>query len=297
MGNSLKMHYLKNLLAVIGGVFLAFILLALVISFTFRGGLARGDKVAVVKIEGIIKDPTEVSLRLSELGERKDVKAVVVRINSPGGGVGPSQEIYRGIKRLGDKKPVVASMGAVAASGGYYAASAADKIVANPGTITGAIGVLIEFVNASELLKKLGLKGYVLKSGKFKDAGSPLRKMENEEREMIQRVLNDVNSQFIRAVAEGRGLKTGVVKKIADGRIFSGSQAKKKGLVDELGDLTDAVELSARLAGIKGKPQVIYPEKKSFGLWQTVLGSRFPDRFADLFTGLRIMYLMPNPES
>ncbi len=291
------MSSFKNFLAVTGAVFLAFIILVLIISFAFRGGLSHGDKVAVVNIKGIIKDPTEVSLRLSELGERKDVKAVVIRINSPGGAVGPSQEIYRGIKRLGEKKPVVASMGAVAASGGYYAASAARKIVANPGTITGAIGVIIEFVNASELLKKIGLKGYVLKTGRFKDAGSPFRKLDKEDREMIQRVLNDVNSQFIRAVAEGRGLKIKDVKKIADGRIFSGSQALKNGLVDELGDLTDAVELSARLAGIKGRPKVLYPPKKSFGLWQTILGGRLPDRFADLFTGLRIMYLMPNPVS
>ncbi|GMR04390.1 MAG: signal peptide peptidase SppA [Thermodesulfobacteriota bacterium] len=289
------MSFVKNLLAVLGAVFLAFILLAIVISLTLKGGLGYGEKVAIVSLEGVIKDPTEISRQLIELGDREDIKAVVVRINSPGGAVGPSQEIYSGIKRLARKKPVVASMGAVAASGGYYAATAAEKIVANPGTITGAIGVLIEFVNASELLKKIGVQGYVIKSGRFKDTGSPFRKMESADKEMIQRVLNDINSQFIEAVAEGRGLKINYVRKIADGRIFSGAQAKSNGLVDELGDLADAIELSAKLAGIKGKPEVIYPEKRPFGLWQALTGARLPDRFTELFTGLRVMYLMDTP--
>lgn len=284
----------KNLLAAVGAVFLALIVLSLLIAyFSGRTPIGGEDKVAVVNLEGVIADPLDFTAELREYEERDDVKAVVVRINSPGGGVGPSQEIYSAIKRLKKKKKVVASMGAIAASGGFYAAMAADKIVANPGTITGSIGVIVEFMNAEDLLSKIGLQGYVIKSGQFKDTGSPLRKMTPEERALIQGVIDDVNGQFISAVAEGRGLKEEAVRKIADGRIFSGSQAAKQGLVDQLGDLADAIDLGAELAGIKGKPYVIYPEKKVFGLWNAVFGDSIAN-LAGQLSGLRIMYMTPN---
>ena len=182
--------------------------------------------------------------RLKVLEERDDVKAIVVRIDSPGGAVGPSQEIHGEIKRLREKKKVVASMGTIAASGGYYTAVAADKIVANPGTITGSIGVIVEFFNAEELLQKIGLKGYVVKSGKFKDVGSPLRKMEDEERKLLQAVIDDVNDQFIEAVAEGRNLKPEDVRAIADGRIFTGPR-QRKGPYRRARGLSRAIKLGA----------------------------------------------------
>ncbi len=288
---------LKNLLAAIGAVFLIVIALSFVLAYVFGGGLGRGDKIAVVKLEGVITDSADIDRQLHDLEERDDVKGVVIRINSPGGAVGPSQEIYTEIKRLRKTKKVVASMGAIAASGGYYASVAAEKIVANPGTITGSIGVIVEFIDAQDLLAKIGLKGYVVKSGKYKDTGSPLRKMEKDEKDLLQGVINDVNGQFIKAVAEGRHMKIEDVTAIADGRIFSGSQARERGLVDSLGDLTDAINLSAQMAGIKGKPTVVYTERKAFSLWKTVMGdalSRNLD-FTELFSGLRIMYLIPKP--
>lgn len=286
------MALVKNLLAAVGLVLLIIIVLTVLISL---GGPGGGAKVAVVKLEGVIIDAADINMELRGFAERDDVKAVVIRINSPGGAVGPSQEIYSEIKRLRKTKTVVASMATIAASGGYYAASAAEKIVANPGTITGSIGVLVEFVNATELLDKIGLKGYVVKSGKYKDVGSPLRKMEDDEIRMLQGVVDDVNDQFIRAVAEGRGIEEAEVRRIADGRIFTGAQALGIGLVDQLGDLTDAINLSARLAGIKGKPYVIYPEKKGLNLWSNLFGANFTGNITGLFSGLRLMYLTPTP--
>src|SRR5574340_502438 len=286
---------LKNLLAAIGAVFLIIIALSFVLAYVFGSGLGRGDKVAVVKLEGVITDSADIEKQFQDLEERDDVKGVVIRVNSPGGAVGPSQEIYSGIKRLRKTKKVVASMGAIAASGGYYASVAAEKIVANPGTITGSIGVIVEFIDAEDLLSKIGLKGYVVKSGKYKDTGSPFRKMETDEKELLQGVISDVNGQFIKAVAEGRNMKVEDVAAVADGRIFSGSQAKARGLVDSLGDLTDAIDLCAKMAGIKGKPTVIYTERKAFSLWKTFMGEELNKNldFTELFSGLRIMYMVP----
>lgn len=286
---------LKTLLAAVGAVVIIVIALSLVVSLLTGRAVSRGGSIAVIKLEGVITDPLEITTGLKELRERDDIKAVVIRINSPGGAVGPSQEINSEIKRLAKAKKVVASMGAIAASGGYYAAIAANKIVANPGTITGSIGVIIEFVNASELLSKIGLKGYVIKSGKFKDTGSPLRKMEDDESAYMQDVVNNVNRQFIKAVAEGRKLKEDDVAKIADGRVFTGLQAKELGLIDSIGDLTDAIDLAANLAGIKGKPNVVYIDRKGAGIWRAVFGNSAAESFADLFSGMRVMYMVPQP--
>lgn len=290
----MRREALRNILAAIGAVFVSIVVLAILIGI-FSGKGVTGDKVAVVDIRGVIADPYEINEELREYGEREDVKAVVLRIESPGGAVGPSQEIYREIQKLREKKTVVASMGAIAASGGYYAACAANKIMANPGTITGSIGVIVEFINAKELLGKIGLKGYVVKSGKYKDVGSPLREMEKEERELLQSVINDVNGQFIKAVAEGRGLRPEEVEKIADGRIFTGAQAKELKLVDELGGLSDAIALGASLAGIEGEPDVIYPERQKMSFWKTFAGDMSVESLAELFTGLRVMYMIENP--
>jgi len=221
-----------------------------------------GDKIAVVDIKGVITSSRGIVEQIEKLKEDSDVKAIILRINSPGGGVGPSQEIYREVLRAKEKKKVITSMESVAASGGYYVACASDIIVANPGTITGSIGVVMEFSNVEDLLKKIGLRSYVIKSGKHKDIGSPLRKMTSEEKAILQGVIDSVHSQFVRAVAEGRYMEEGKVRRIADGRIFSGEQAKELGLVDRLGSLQDAIEIAAEMIGIEGKPVVVYPKKK-----------------------------------
>lgn len=235
--------------------------LILVVSFV-KPFIPFGDKVGVVEIKGLITDPRFTVDSIVKFRKDKGVKAIVLRIESPGGAVGPAQEIYQEVKKASKVKKVVASMGSVAASGGYYITSAADKIFANPGTVTGSIGVVAEFPNVEELLKKVGLKAVVIKSGDFKDIGSPLREMTPEEREIMKGVINGVHRQFIQAVAEGRDLPVEAVEQIADGRIFTGERAKELGLIDQLGNLQDAIASASELVGIKGEPHVIYSEKK-----------------------------------
>jgi len=250
-------------LIVIGVILGVFLLLILFLSrFGEEKAFALGDKIAVVNIRGMITSSRDIVEQIDTFKEDDDVKAIILRINSPGGGVGPSQEIYREILRAKEKKKIIASIESVGASGGYYVACASDVIVANPGTITGSIGVVMEFSNIEELLKKIGFRSYVIKSGKHKDIGSPLREMTPQEREILQGVIDNVHTQFVRVVAEGRKMEEGKVRRIADGRIFSGEQAKELGLVDRLGSLQDAIEIAAEMAGIKGKPTVIYPKRK-----------------------------------
>ncbi|MBW2175153.1 MAG: signal peptide peptidase SppA [Deltaproteobacteria bacterium] len=231
-----------------------------------------GEKVGVVEVKGVIADAKETVLQLKRFRQNDDVKAIVLRIDSPGGGVGPSQEIYAEVKRTTRTKKVV--MGAIAASGGYYVAAAADHVVANPGTITGSIGVLMEFTNLEELFKKIGLSAVVLKSGKYKDTGSPLRKMTPEERDLLQKFIDNVHQQFVTAVAEGRKMSEESVRAIADGRILSGEQAQKLGLLDSLGNMEDAIAIAAELGGIKGEPSVVYAEEKKFSMLELILGSK-----------------------
>ena len=249
--------------------FFGLILLIGMISL-FIDGLGR-DKLAVITVKGIIADSKSVIEQIHEADEISGVKGMVIRINSPGGGVGASQEIYREVSKIKDKK-VVVSMGSVAASGGYYIACGAEKIYANPGTLTGSIGVLMEFANVEELLGKIGLKGYVVKSGEYKDMGSPIRPMTDQERELLQGVIDSTYGQFVKVVANGRKLPEDYVRGLADGRIFTGEQAKDLKLVDELGDLDDAIDGVAKMAGIKGKPYVKYMEKKRFSIFNLFLG-------------------------
>lgn len=226
-----------------------------------------GEKIAVVRIEGVILDSNEIIEELKEYRSSDSVKAILLRIDSPGGAVAPSQEIYQEVKKIRDegKKKIVTSMGSVAASGGYYIASASDKIVANPGSITGSIGVILELANISGLMKKVGVESVIVKSGKYKDIGSMFRAMTPEERELIQGVIDDTHDQFIEAVAEGRGMEKEKVIPIADGRVFTGRQAQKLGLVDEIGNMQDAIKITAKLVGIKGKP-VLLEKKKRFSI-------------------------------
>ena len=222
-----------------------------------------GAKVAVVEIEGIILDGGQAVRDLREHGDNPSVKAVVVRINSPGGVVAPTQEIFSAIQRLRKGgKPVVASLGAVAASGGYYVATACDRVYANPGTLTGSIGVVMQMANFQGLFKKVGVEYVVIKSGAFKDVGNFARQMTPEERAILQRLLDDVYGQFVDAVAEGRGLERKDVLAFADGRIYSGQQAHALKMVDELGGYEDAIDAAGKLANIPGRPKIVYPRRK-----------------------------------
>src|SRR5512136_26553 len=234
------------------------------------GRFAFGDKNAIVEIQGLIAQSSGIIEEIHEYLEDDDVKAIILRVDSPGGGVGPSQEIHREIVKATQQKKIVTSMGAVAASGGYYVACASHLIVANPGTITGSIGVIMQFSNLEELLKKIGIKGVVLKSGEHKDIGSPFREMTPEEKRIMQEVLDNVHQQFIQAVADGRKLDRSKVVQIADGRILTGEQAKNLGLVDEMGNLQDTIDLTAKMVGIEGKPNVIYPKRK-LSIWELLM--------------------------
>lgn len=232
-----------------------------------------GDAVGIVQIEGTIGDSRETIESLKQFGQSKGIKAIVIRIDSPGGAVAPTQEIYEEIEKLKKKKPVVASLGGMAASGGYYIASACDQIVSNAGTLTGSIGVIMELGNVEELLKKIGVQGYSIKSGANKDIGSPLKPLSPEGKAILQNLVNNVHAQFVGAVAKGRRMTEDKVKELADGRVYSGEQAKGLGLVDVLGNMEDAVDLAAKRVGIKGTPQVVYSRAEQKGWWDRLFSS------------------------
>jgi protease-4 len=236
-----------------------------------EGPFNPGEKVGVIPIEGIIGDSKEIVAEINEFADNSSIRAVVLRIETPGGGVAPSQEIYQAVRELRKKKKVVVSMGSVAASGGYLIAVAADRIVANPGTITGSISAVMHYANVEELLKKVGVRSSVIKSGKFKDIGSPVRTMTMEERSLIQGIVDDIYDQFIRTVSENRRIPLTKIIALSDGRIFTGRQAKELGLVDELGGLQDAVLLAGRLSGVKGKPEIVYGMKKKTTFWRYMI--------------------------
>jgi len=234
-----------------------------------EGSLPGGAKVAIVEVDGIIgvgpdrsADADNIVRTLGEYRDNPSVAAVVLRVNSPGGVVGPTQEIFSAVLRVrAAGKPVVASLGSVAASGGYYVAVAATRILASPGTLTGSIGVIMQLANVESLLKKVGVDYVVVKAGAYKDIGSFARPMRPEERQVLQALLDDVYGQFVTAVAEHRGLDRKTVLGFADGRVYSGQQARALKMVDELGGLEEAIEAAAKLAGIAGKPKVIYPRR------------------------------------
>jgi protease-4 len=224
------------------------------------------DGVGVLVIDGAIDDSRQPLAELKRFKEAPWIKALVVRIDSPGGAVAPTQEIFEEIRKVKAKKPVIASMGGMATSGGYYIASACDKIVANPGSLTGSIGVIMQLASVEELMKKIGIKGYNVKSGANKDIGSPFHELSAEGRAILQALVDNVHSQFVSAVARGRDMDEAVVRKLSDGRIYSGAQAKDLGLVDQFGTLEDAIELAAKQAGVESGPAVYYsrPERESF---------------------------------
>jgi len=233
-----------------------------------RQALAFGDKIGVIEIEGTMITGTQAVDEIRQFAKDDGIRAIVLRIESPGGVVAAAQEIYDELGKVRRRgKPIVASMGGIAASGGYYIACGADSIVANPGTLTGSIGVIMRLPNAEELLKKIGLRYEVIKTGKYKDTGSMSRPMTPEERALLQEMLDDVHDQFVTVVSVDRNIDKDAVMEFADGRVMSGRQALELGLVDRLGGFRDAVLLAAELAGIDGEPAIVRPRRKAISLW------------------------------
>ena len=248
--------------ALAGVFFLLSLFLASILGL--NGKIAKSDKIAIINIESIITQSSNTVRQIKKYADDKSIKAIVLRIDSPGGGVAPSQEIHSEILKVrkSSNKIVVTSMGNLAASGGYYIACASDKIVANPGTLTGSIGVIMTFSNIEELMKKIGLKTEIIKSGEFKDIGSPMREFTEKEKKLLQGVIDDVYDQFVNAVSVGRSIAVQKVKELSDGRIFTGRQAFEIGLVDKLGSLEEAIKLAAELVGIEGKPKIVSEKKE-----------------------------------
>lgn len=277
---------------------------------TFSGS---GDRIAVIPVEGVIDDAMAKSINryLKQYGEDNRVKAIVLRVDSPGGGVSASQEIYREVKRLKDekKKTIVVSMASVAASGGYYIACPADKIFANPGTVTGSIGVIAEWLNYKDLAEWAKVKPVVFKSGEFKDTGSPTRELTEREKEYFQGMINELYGQFVQAVTDGRKgrgsegneLNEERVKLLADGRVYTGESARKYGLIDEIGNYQDALKATAKMIGVKGEPQLVTPPKPREGVSildllmgaskiQDFTPSQLPKQLSDLDTSVKFKY-------
>jgi protease IV len=254
------------------------------------------QNIGVIPIEGVISDSGDIVDQIEEFADDQDIRAVVLRIDSPGGAVAPAQEIYQAVLELKKKKKVIVSMGSVAASGGYLIAVASDRILANPGTITGSISAVMHHANIEELMKKIGVASSVVKSGKFKDIGSPTRKMTDEEKAIIQGIIDDIYNQFVEVIVQNRKMPVQDVLQLADGRIFSGRQAKKLGLIDDLGGFSDAVALAGRLAGIRGKPEVVYGRKRKDSIFRHLTGKMTSLLFESLnekrghFTG--VLYLL-----
>ncbi len=273
---------------IFGALFVLLIFISL-LAVLFQKNLPVGDRIALIRIEGPIIDSKGTLDEMKDYVKDTSIKAIVLRIDSPGGAVAPSQEIYEEVRKAIAKKKIIVSMGSVAASGGYYIASPATKIIANPGTLTGSIGVIMEIPNVEGLMNKIGVKTEVIKSGRHKDIASVFRGIGKEEREILQNVLDNVHEQFIAAVAEGRKMMRDDVKRIADGRIFTGEQALKIGLIDELGNLEDAVNIAAKLSGIKGEP-VVVTKKERFSVVD-LLRDKVPKELANMFPSVKVKYL------
>ncbi len=237
------------------------------------GKSGKTGNIAVVEVLGTILDAKSTVETLRDLRNDKEAKAVILRVDSPGGSVGASQEIYEAVQELKSKKPVVVSMGTVAASGGYYIAAPATKIVANEGTITASIGVRMELMNVEDLLSWAKVKPFTLKSGRLKDVGSPTRPMTPEEKEYLESLLKAMHDQFKKAVAESRGLSMEEVEKFSDGRVVTGLQAKDLKLVDEVGGFDKAIHIAANLAGLKEEPEIYYPEQTHKEFWERFMES------------------------
>ena len=296
-------------LSLFGFLFLAY--LAVNADEESSSSFSSAPQVGVIEVKGEIKNTEKLLKNLTKFAKNDKIKAILVRIDSPGGAVAPSQELYTELRRIGEKKKVVCSMGNLAASGGYYIAVGCQKIVANPGTLTGSIGVISQLPYLGGIAEQLHFKMITIKSGKLKDVGNSFREMTDEERAYFQGMMDSVHNQFIAAVVQGRGLKDEEVRPYADGRILTGAQAKDLKFVDELGNFNDAIKLTAALAGIEGDPKLVYPsEEQKFGI-----GELFKEGGSAMMRGMKeealgtasgasmglttsspgLMYLMPFP--
>jgi protease-4 len=240
------------------------------------------ERVGVVEIKGVITSSSRIIKELDRYRDDNSIKAIVLRIDSPGGAVGPAQEILREVEKVRTKKKIVASLGTVAASGGYYIASGANLIMANRGTATGSIGVIMQFANIQGLTKKLGLDFFNLKSGRYKDVGSPFRPMTAQDKAYLQGLLDNIYQQFLSDVARNRKIPLAKLRTLAEGKVYSGEEAKQVGLVDAFGNLQDAIQRAGRLGGIKGKVKAVYPEKEGFSLLRLLLGQETEESLGQL---------------
>jgi protease IV len=255
----------------------------IVLTFLGKGSLfSTQEAVGVVEIKGLLTDSATTIKQLDHYRDDDNIKAIVLRINSPGGAVGPAQEILREVEKVRAKKKIVASLGTVAASGGYYIASGANLIMANRGTTTGSIGVIMQFANLEGLIKKVGLDFFNLKAGQYKDVGSPFRAMTPEDKAYLQGLLDNIYNQFLSDVARNRKIPLARMKTLAEGRIYTGEEAKQAGLVDEFGNLQDAIDKAGRLGGIKGKVKAVYPEKEGSSLLRLLLGQKTEEALSQL---------------
>ena len=275
-------------------------IIAFFFAASIMGGLMQDklktskSEIALVHVNGILMDSSEIVRKLSKYRRDSQIKAIIVRIDSPGGAVAPAQEIHDEIYKIKESQKIVyASLGSVAASGGYYIACAADYVLANPGTLTGSIGAIMAFNNVEELAKKIGVRPAVIKSGAFKDSGSPLRSLEPEERKLLQNVVDDVHQQFVQAVSVGRNLPEEKVKQFADGRVMTGKQALDFDLIDEFGGLEKTIQLLGKKIGIVGYPSVLEEkEEVPFMDWlmQSVVSKNLTQSILPA-TGPRLQYL------
>jgi protease IV len=264
-----------------GGAFFLFVLAVFcVVYLTLHAGSSEssfggfGDRIGVVDLEGVILSPDPVVGQLKKFNDDSSIKAIILHVNSPGGGVAASEEIYREVKRIHDekKKQIVVSIETVGASGAYYVSSASNKIYADNGSIVGSIGVIAEWVNYGDLLKWAKLKSVVLKTGEFKDTGNPTRDLTPAEQAYMQSLIDNMFGQFIQAVADGRGMKFDDVKAIANGKVWTGQQALSMKLIDNVGDFEAVVKDTAKSVGITGEPTLVHPEKDRKTLLDLMLG-------------------------
>lgn len=266
-----------------GGVFFVFLLAVFaLVYYTVRNNetstevmrSGSGGKIAVVDLEGVIITPKDTVKQLKKFADDDSVKAIILHINSPGGGVAASEEIYKQVRRIRDekKKQIVASIETVGASGAYYVASGANKIYSDNGSIVGSIGVIMEWYNYGDLIKWAKLKNVVIKTGEFKDTGNPARDLTPAEQQYLQGTAENMLGQFVASVASGRNLKVEDVKSIADGKVWTGEQAKSMKLVDEIGDFETVVQQTAKAVGIKGEPTLVRAEKERYSLVDLLFG-------------------------
>jgi protease-4 len=268
-------------LVFIGLVFVGIALFAFSAAIRFTGGEytygGSGDKIAIVEINDVIMSSERTVEQIKKYRQDKSIKAIIIRMNTPGGGVAASQEIYEEVKKTRDSgKIIVVSMGSLAASGGYYISMGANLIVANPGTLTGSIGVIAQFMNIKDLAEKLGINETTIKSGELKDAGSPFREMNEKDKEYFQDVVDNSFGQFLDVVAKERKMDKEKLMQYANGRVFTGLQAKQYGLIDSLGTFEDAVRITSQMAGIEGEPRLIR-EKKRISFFETIIGGTVED--------------------